>query len=114
MVNIRMPTEKWRVSKGAVMAMQAKVALFNEKWADVITIVGEWKRLNYYSLDANYFDNFSIAKEFAENEVIFAYDHQSFTTPRNGNGICALAGWGFIAPTPNFIAAFEPNDPRLT
>ncbi len=106
-------SEKWRVSKGAVLAMQAKVALFNKKWADVIKIVGEMESLNYYSLNANYFDNFSISKEFAENEVIFAYNHESLATPRKGNGICALAGWGFIAPSPNFIAAFEPNDPRL-
>ncbi len=57
-------TEKWRVSKGAVLAMQAKVALYNKQWADVITIVNELEALNYYSLNANYFDNFSIAKEF--------------------------------------------------
>ena len=56
---------------------------------------------------------FDRAKEFAENEVILAYDHKSLTTPRTGNGLCALAGWGFIAPSANFIAAFEPNDPRL-
>jgi len=105
--------DKWRVSKGAVLAMQAKVALYNQKWADVITTVSAIEGLNYYSLNANYFDNFSVAKEFAENEVIFSFDHQSLTTPRTGNGICALAGWGFIAPTPNFISAFEPNDPRL-
>jgi starch-binding outer membrane protein, SusD/RagB family len=106
-------TEKWRVSKGAVLAMQAKVALYNQQWTDVISIVNEMEALNYYSLDANYFDNFSVAKEFAENEVIFAYDHESLTTPRTGNGICALAGWGFIAPSTSFINAFEPNDPRL-
>lgn len=106
--------EKWRVSKGAVLAMQAKVALYNQKWADVISTVSAIEGLNYYSLNANYFDNFSVVKEFAENEVIFAFDHQSLTTPRTGNGICALAGWGFIAPTQNFISAFEPNDPRLT
>jgi hypothetical protein len=105
--------EKWRVSKGAVMALQAKVALYNQKWTDVISIINEMEGLNYYSLDANYFDNFSIAKKFAENEVIFAYDHESLTTPRTGNGLCALAGWGFIAPTSNFINEFEPNDPRL-
>ncbi|CAN5753091.1 RagB/SusD family nutrient uptake outer membrane protein [soil metagenome] len=105
--------EKWRVSKGAVMAMQAKVALYNQQWPEVITIINAMEGLNYYSLDANYFDNFSIAKEYAENEVIFSYNHQSLTTPRTGNGICALAGWGFIAPSQNFINAFEPNDPRL-
>ncbi|HSV11544.1 MAG TPA: RagB/SusD family nutrient uptake outer membrane protein, partial [Hanamia sp.] len=106
-------TQKWRVSKGAVMAMQAKVALYNQKWADVISIIDAMETLGYYSLDANYFDNFSVAKEFSENEVIFAYDHQSLTTPRTGNGLCALLGWGFVAPSANFINAFEPNDPRL-
>ncbi len=106
-------SEKWRVSKGAVMAMQAKVALYNQQWADVTSVVSAMETFNYYSLNANYFDNFSVSKEFAENEVIFSYDHQSLTTPRTGNGLCALAGWGFIAPSPNFISAFEPNDPRL-
>ena len=105
--------EKWRVSKGAVLAMQAKVALYNQKWADVISTVTAMEGLNYYGLNANYFDNFSVAKEYAETEVVFAYDHVSLTTPRTGNGLCALAGWGFIAPTTNFINAFEANDPRL-
>lgn len=107
-------TDKWRVSKAAILAMQAKVALYNQKWPDVINIVNSMEALNFYSLNANYFDNFNVAKKFAENEVIFAFDHQSLTTPRTGNGICALAGWGFIAPTPGFINAFEPGDPRLT
>lgn len=105
--------EKWRASKGAVMALQAKVALYGKKWADVIAIVTELEGLNFYHLNANYFDNFSVAKEFADEEVIFSYDHQSGKNPRNGNGLCALQGWGFIAPTPNFISAFEANDPRL-
>lgn len=106
-------TEKWRASKGAAMALQAKVALYSEKWADVISVISALEGLGYYSLNANYFDNFSVAKEFMENEVIFAYDHKQAQTPRNGNGLCALAGWGFIAPTTNFINAFEANDPRL-
>ncbi len=106
-------TEKWRASKGAVMALQAKVALYNQKWSEVISIITAMEGLNYYSLNANYFDNFSVSKEFAENEVIFAYDHKQSQIPANGNGLCALAGWGFIAPTTNFINAFEANDPRL-
>jgi len=69
--------------------------------------------LNFYSLNANYFDSFDQTKEFADNEVIFAYDHQSGKTPRNGNGICAPLGWGFFAPTTDFVNAFETNDPRL-
>jgi hypothetical protein len=106
-------TDKWRASKGAALAMQAKVALYNQKWTDVISIVSELEGLNFYSLNSNYFDSFAVATEASENEVIFAYDHQSSQTPRKGNGLCAPLDWGFIAPTDNFLAEFEANDPRL-
>ncbi len=105
--------EKWRASKGAALAMQAKVALFNERWADVISKITELEGLGFYSLNENYFDNFNVEKEFAENEVIFAYDHKSGQTPRNGNGLSAPLDWGFIAPTDDFLNEFEANDPRL-
>lgn len=105
-------TEKWRVSKGAVIALQAKAALYNQKWTDAIAAVTELEGLGY-SLNANYFDAFDVTKEYAENEVIFSYNHTSGTTPRNGNGICAPLDWGFIAPTTSFLDAFESNDPRL-
>lgn len=105
--------EKWRASKGAVMALQAKVALFNRRWAEVVIIVTELEGLGFYALNPNYFDSFAIAREFAESEVIFAYDHQRAATPRKGNGLAAPLDWGFIAPTDNFLAEFEANDPRL-
>lgn len=106
-------SEKWRASRGAAIAMQAKVALYNEKWAEVITIVTELEATGFYNLNANYFDNFSVADEYADDEVIFAYDHRTGSTPRNGNGLAAPLDWGFMAPTDNFIAEFEANDPRL-
>ena len=105
--------EPWRVSKGAVIAMQAKVALYNKRWAEVVTIVTELEATGFYDLNANYFDSFSVAREFVESEVIFAYDHQTGRTPRRGNGISAPLDWGFIAPTDAFLAEFEAGDPRL-
>jgi len=105
-------TDKWRVSLGAVIALQAKVALFNQQWQDVISDVSELETLGY-TLDANYFDPFDVTKEYSENEVIFSYNHVSGETPRDGNGICAPLDWGFFAPTTDFLNAFEPNDPRL-
>jgi starch-binding outer membrane protein, SusD/RagB family len=107
------PAEHWRASKGAVLALQAKVALYNQKWTEVISTVTELEGLNFYSLNPNYFDSFDVTKEATENEVIFDYDHQSAQTPRKGNGLCAPLDWGFIAPTTNFLAEFEANDPRL-
>ena len=106
------PAEPWRVSKGAVIAMQAKVALYNEQWQEVVNIVTELEGLNFYDLNANYFDAFNVAREFQESEVIFAYDHQTGRNPRRGNGISAPLDWGFIAPTDDFLAEFEANDPR--
>ena len=104
-------TEKWRVSKGAVIALQAKAALYTEKWTEVPALVDELAGLGF-SLNANYFDSFSTSKEYTDNEVIFSYDHQSNATPRKGNGICAPLGWGFFAPSTDFLNSFEPNDPR--
>jgi hypothetical protein len=106
------PVEHWRASKGAVLALQAKVALYNQKWAEVISTVTELEGLGFYSLNPNYFDSFDVTKEATETEVIFDYDHQSLQTPRKGNGLCAPLDWGFIAPTANFLAEFEANDPR--
>lgn len=105
-------SEKWRASKGAVIALQAKAALYTQKWTEVISLVSELETLGFYSLNSNYFDNFDVNKEFVDNEVIFSYDHQSEQNPRKGNGICAPLGWGFFAPSTDFINSFEANDPR--
>ena len=103
-------TEPWRVSKGAVIALQAKAALYTQKWAEVITLVNELETTGFYSLNANYFSSFNT--EFTDNEVIFAYNHESQQTPQNGNGLCAPLGWGFFAPSTDFMNSFEANDPR--
>lgn len=105
-------TEKWRVSKGAVIALLAKTALYNKNWESVKTLVSELEATGFYSLDANYFDNFSMYTEYTDNEVIFSYNHIKQADPRKGNGICAPLGWGFFAPSTDFLNSFEPNDPR--
>jgi len=106
-------SEPWRVSKGAIIALQAKVALYSEDWTTVLSLISELDGLGFYSLDANYFDNFDANLEFAEDEVIFAYDHRSNETPNNTNGLRYVIGWGFFSPTDDFVSAFEANDPRL-
>lgn len=106
-------SDKSRASKGAVIALQAKVALYNEDWVSVLNLISELDALGFYSLNANYFDSFDASKEFTENEVVFAYDHRSGENPNRGNGLAAVSGWGFFAPTSDFVNAFEANDPRL-
>jgi starch-binding outer membrane protein, SusD/RagB family len=104
--------ERWRASHGAVLAMQAKSALYQKRWQEVVDKVGALETLGFYTLNAHYFDAFDTSKEFNENEVIFAYDHRTAVQPRRGNGLTALLGWGFIAPSNDFLAEFEANDPR--
>lgn len=104
---------RWRVSHGAVLALQAKAALYNQQWQTVVDKVTALDQSGYYQLNANYFDAFDVGKEFSENEVIFAYDHRPGLVPRRGNGLTALMGWGFIAPSEDFLSEFEANDPRL-
>lgn len=105
--------EPWRASLGAAIAMQAKVALYHKDWSTVISRIDDLQSHDFYALDDNYFDPFDVNKEYSENEVIFAYDHISQANPAKGNGLAALMGWGFVAPTQDFIDSFEPNDPRL-
>ena len=52
-------SEKWRVSKGAVIALQAKAALYNQKWPEVISFITELETLGFYSLNSNYFSSFN-------------------------------------------------------
>lgn len=106
-------SDPWRASLGAIIALQAKIALYNENWNEVLTLVAALDNLGFYGLNDNYFDAFDAGLEFSDTETIFAYDHSSGETPANGNGLAAVSGWGFFAPTDDFLAAFEPNDPRL-
>ncbi len=105
-------SEKWRASKGAVIALQAKIALYEENWKEVISKVTDLQNLGFYSLNSNYFDSFDASKEYSESENIFIYDHETGKQPSRGNGLTALLGWGFVAPSSSFLSAFEVNDPR--
>jgi len=102
-------TERWRVSKGAVIALLAKSALYTEDWGAVPALIDELAGLGY-SLNSNYFESFN--SEYTDNEVIFSFDHQFNVTPPRGNGICAPLDWGFFAPSTDFLDSFEANDPR--
>ncbi|MCA5006316.1 RagB/SusD family nutrient uptake outer membrane protein [Sphingobacterium bovistauri] len=105
-------SEKWRASKGAAMALLAKVSLFEEDWKGVVAQVNAIEQLNFYDLNVNYFDAFDDSKAYTERENIFIYDHQPGMQPSRGNGFTALLGWGFIAPSADFLNSFESGDPR--
>ena len=113
-------TEVGRATKGAALALHAKVALYQKKWADVMTYTTQVMTLGY-SLFPNYEQLFRVANENSSESV---FEIQSKYIPGNCDASNSQysqvqgvrgstgGGWGFNVPTADLVAAYEPNDPR--
>lgn len=109
-----------RATKGAALALHAKVAMYEGKWPDVLTLTNQVMTMGY-SLFPNYEQLFRIPNENSSESV---FEIQAKYVP----GKCDISnsqysqvqgvrgstggGWGFNVPTANLAASFEPNDPR--
>jgi hypothetical protein len=107
--------DKGRVTKGSAWGLLSKLYLFWEK-LDKAKEFGE-KVINNpnYALATEYADNFTLGKQEASSELLFAVWNKNnynnspiniYFTPRAWNG------WGFHHPTENFVEEFENNDKR--
>lgn len=107
-----------RATKGAALALAAKAYLYLEDYQSVVNRVADIKGLGVYSLVADYEDNF---RENTQNnsESVWEIQHANLElgVGNNLNQWWASKkvpdGYGFAEVTPEFIAAFEPGDPRL-
>ena len=109
-----------RATKGAALALHAKVAMYQKKWADVLNYTNQVMALGY-SLFPNYEQLFRIANENCQESV---FELQCALIPGNSGasnsqysqvqGVRASVGggWGFNVPTADLAAAYEPGDPR--
>lgn len=109
-----------RATKGAALALNAKVAMYQSKWADVKSLTDQVIALGY-SLFPNYYQLFRIANE-NNSESIF--EIQAGLIPGNQDasnsqysqvqGVRGSAGggWGFNVPTTDLMNAYETGDPR--
>jgi starch-binding outer membrane protein, SusD/RagB family len=109
-----------RATKGAALALNAKVALYQKKWSDVISLTNQVMGLGY-TLFPNYEQLFRVAIENSSESV---FEIQAALVPGNPEasnsqysqvqGVRGLAGggWGFNVPTQDLANAYEPNDPR--
>ncbi|MEO7211575.1 RagB/SusD family nutrient uptake outer membrane protein [Mucilaginibacter sp.] len=110
-----------RATKGAALALHAKVAMYQKKWADVLTYTNQVMGLGY-SLFPDFEKSFRIANE-NNSESVFEIQCQNLAAipgasssqysqiqgvPGNLN-----LGWGFNVPTDALVAAFEAGDPRM-
>ncbi|WP_461452860.1 RagB/SusD family nutrient uptake outer membrane protein [Mucilaginibacter sp.] len=111
------------VTKGAALALHAKVALYQKKWTDVVTYTNQVTALGVYSLFPNYEKMFRTQNK-NNSESIFEIQNELIPNhPEESNSQYSqvqmprvtepAGGWGFNNPSPNLIAEFEAGDPRL-
>ncbi|MEP7144310.1 MAG: RagB/SusD family nutrient uptake outer membrane protein [Ferruginibacter sp.] len=109
-----------RATKGAALALHAKVAMYQKKWPDVLTYTGQVMTLGY-SLFPNYEQLFRVPNENSSESVFEIQakyiagncdaSNSQYSQVQGVRGSTG-GGWGFNVPTSNLVAEFEPNDPR--
>ena len=114
------PADVGRVTKGAALALHAKVAMYQKKWSDVLSLTNQVMALGY-TLFPDYEKMFRTENK-NNSESIF--EIQNALIPGNPGASNSQysqvqgvrgstgGGWGFNVPSPDLAAAFEPGDPR--
>ena len=109
-----------RATQGAALGMHAKVAMYQKKWADVLTYTNQVIALGY-GLFPNFEQEFRIANENSTESI---FEIQSELVPGNPDastsqysqvqGVAGVpaGGWGFNVPSEVLATAFETGDPR--
>lgn len=109
-----------RATKGAALALNAKVALYQSKWSEVLALTNQVMGLGY-TLFPNYDQLFRVANENC-SESIFEIQcaliegnpgasNSQYSQVQGVRGITG-GGWGFNVPSQSLADAFETDDPR--
>ena len=110
-----------RATKGAALALHAKVAMYRKKWQDVFDLTNQVMQLGY-SLFPNYEQLFRIQNE-NNSESIFEIQCQyipgnndasnsQYSQVQADRDVSPSVGWGFNVPTQDLVNAYEPGDLR--
>lgn len=118
--------DEGRVTKGAALALLAKIRLFQGDWTGCLSAITQFEEIKTagYALEENYADLF---KEGGENsaESIFAIRYVRSTTAIRGDNLTVWfspsheGGYYFDAPTQEYVDCFDEmtatgdTDPRL-
>jgi hypothetical protein len=116
-------TDIGHASKGAALALHAKVALYLKNWNDVVTYTNQVTALGVYSLFSNYEKMFRTENK-NNSESIFeiqnmlipnepGWSNSQYSQVQMPRVTEPAGGWGFDDPSPSLIAEFETGDPRL-
>jgi hypothetical protein len=111
-----------RSTKGAALALHAKVSMYQGKWNDVKTYTDQVISLGIYSLFPNFEKLFRVENKNS-SESIFeiqcalipgnpAASNSQYSQVQGVRGVTG-GGWGFNVPTTDLVNEFESGDPRL-
>lgn len=106
-----------RATKGAAMAMHAKVKLYRRDWPGVLTLTSQVIALPY-ALATDFNGIFRISGEnnaesiFEVQSNTFASDCGTYSQYSEVQAVRNQFGWGFNVPTTSLENAFEPGDVR--
>jgi hypothetical protein len=109
-----------RITKGAALALHAKVAVYQKKWSDVVALTTQVMGLGY-SLFPNYEKMFRVENK-NNSESIFeiqcmlipgnsAASNSGYSQWQGVRGIPA-GGYGINVPTTDLVNEYETGDPR--
>ncbi len=114
-------TDLGRATKGAALALHAKVSMYQAKWQQVFDLTTQVISSGQYSLVKDYEALFRIANENStesvfeiQNELIPSNKDASNSQYSQVQGVRGVngGGWGFNVPTEALSKAFEAGDPR--
>ncbi|RZK66234.1 MAG: RagB/SusD family nutrient uptake outer membrane protein, partial [Pedobacter sp.] len=108
-----------RATKGAALGLHAKVAMYQQKWADVLSLTNTVMTLGY-NLVPSYEQSFRLNNE---NSVESVFEIQCEIIPSIAGSATSqysqvqgvrgsVGGWGFNVPTAVIAAAYEIGDVR--
>ncbi|HRI21342.1 MAG TPA: RagB/SusD family nutrient uptake outer membrane protein [Panacibacter sp.] len=110
-----------RATKGAALALHAKVAMYQQHWQDVFDLTSQVMGSGIYSLFPDYEKLFRVENENCSESVfeiqckyvsgncdISNSQYSQVQGVRGSTG----GGWGFNVPTQDLANAYEAGDPR--
>ncbi len=109
-------SENGRITKGAAMALKARVLLYNERWSEAAQAAKEVMDLGIYELHPNYGELFLRDFNNQTEEVILAHQYAESVGTHPGQGIVRryapvyLGGFALILPTNELQQSFQMSD----